>query len=120
MSEKMKISIIGANGFIGKNFIEQLDNIRTRKARWYKVPADFDIVIDAKLTHQKWINTDILYVLFDGRDDKFLQTMSEYLAQNPSKQSNVVLAYSVDDESKFDANISELTKILTGFSVTTY
>lgn len=116
----MKVSIIGANGFIGKNFYEQLDNIRTNKARWYQVSPDFEICSDKNSTLQKWINTDVLYVLFDGNNENFLQTVSEYTAQNLSKQSKVVYAYSVDDESRYGIKISDLSKLLAGFDVTTY
>lgn len=115
----MKISIIGSNGFIGKNFYEQLDNIRTHKARWYQVSPDFEICSDKNGAIRDWINTDVLYVLFDGKK-KILQTVSEYTTQNLSKQSKVVFAYSVDDESRHGVEISELAKLLSGFDVTTY
>lgn len=39
----MKILVTGAKGFVGKNLIAQLINIRDGKARWY--PVDKDIVI---------------------------------------------------------------------------
>lgn len=48
----MNILVTGAKGFVGKNLCAQLDNIATRKARWYKVPADglqvFQYDIDSK------------------------------------------------------------------------
>ncbi len=36
----MKILILGADSFIGRNLCAQLDNIATGKARWYKVKQD--------------------------------------------------------------------------------
>lgn len=39
----MKILVTGAKGFVGKNLIAQMTNIRDDKSRWY--PVDKDIVI---------------------------------------------------------------------------
>ena len=39
----MKILVTGANGFIGKNLIAQLDNIRTGKAKNYSLTTDVTI-----------------------------------------------------------------------------
>ena len=40
----MKILVTGAKGFVGRNLCAQLNNIKTGKAKWYKVPAD-DILV---------------------------------------------------------------------------
>jgi UDP-2-acetamido-2,6-beta-L-arabino-hexul-4-ose reductase len=40
----MKILVTGAKGFVGKNLCAQLNNIKSGKAKWYKVPAD-DILV---------------------------------------------------------------------------
>ena len=40
----MKILITGAKGFVGKNLIAQLNNIKTGKAKNYNLSADLDIV----------------------------------------------------------------------------
>ena len=42
--EKMKILITGAKGFVGKNLIAQLNNIKTGKAKNYNLSPDLDIV----------------------------------------------------------------------------
>lgn len=39
----MKILVTGANGFVGRNLVAQLHNIRDGKARWY--PVDSDITV---------------------------------------------------------------------------
>lgn len=39
----MKILVTGAKGFVGKNLIAQMTNIRDGKARWY--PVDKDIIV---------------------------------------------------------------------------
>lgn len=41
---KVKILITGAKGFVGKNLIAQLNNIKTGKAKNYNLSADLDIV----------------------------------------------------------------------------
>ena len=41
---KMKILVTGAKGFVGRNLCAQLNNIKSGKAKWYKVPAD-DILV---------------------------------------------------------------------------
>lgn len=40
----MKILVTGAKGFVGRNLCAQLNNIKSGKAKWYKVPAD-DILV---------------------------------------------------------------------------
>lgn len=40
----MKILITGANGFVGKNLIAQLNNIKSGKAKNYTLTSDIDIV----------------------------------------------------------------------------
>lgn len=40
----MKILVTGAKGFVGKNLVAQLYNIRDNKARWYDLDRDFDIL----------------------------------------------------------------------------
>ena len=40
----MKILVTGAKGFVGKNLCAQMNNIKSGKAKWYKVPAD-DILV---------------------------------------------------------------------------
>ena len=39
----MKILVTGANGFVGKNLLAQLDNIRTQKAQNYKLTSDLTV-----------------------------------------------------------------------------
>lgn len=39
----MNILVTGAKGFVGKNLCAQLDNIRTNKARWYKITNDINV-----------------------------------------------------------------------------
>ncbi|MBQ9254564.1 MAG: capsular polysaccharide biosynthesis protein CapF [Bacteroidales bacterium] len=39
----MKILVTGAKGFVGKNLVAQLQNIKQEKARWYSVSKDIDI-----------------------------------------------------------------------------
>ena len=39
----MKILVTGAKGFVGRNLVAQLQNIRDGKARWYPVGADLEI-----------------------------------------------------------------------------
>ena len=39
----MKILVTGAKGFVGRNLVAQLHNIRDGKARWY--PVDSDITV---------------------------------------------------------------------------
>ncbi len=41
---RMKILITGAKGFVGKNLIAQLNNIKTGKAKNYNLSSDLDIV----------------------------------------------------------------------------
>ncbi len=40
----MNILITGAKGFVGKNLCAQLNNISTKKARWYNVESDINIM----------------------------------------------------------------------------
>ena len=39
----MKILVTGANGFVGRNLLAQLDNIRTQKAKNYKLSNDLTV-----------------------------------------------------------------------------
>lgn len=39
----MKILVTGANGFVGKNLVAQLNNIKEGKARWYSCPKELEI-----------------------------------------------------------------------------
>ena len=41
----MKILVTGAKGFVGRNLVSQLHNIREGKARWYAVPDPQDITV---------------------------------------------------------------------------
>lgn len=41
----MKILVTGARGFVGRNLVSQLRNIRDGKARWYKVPDPQRIIV---------------------------------------------------------------------------
>lgn len=40
----MKILVTGAKGFVGKNLVAQLYNIKDNKARWYSLEKDLDIL----------------------------------------------------------------------------
>ena len=40
----MNILVIGSDGFVGKNFCAQLENIASKKARWYKVDSELTIM----------------------------------------------------------------------------
>ena len=39
----MKILVTGAKGFVGKNLVAQLNNIKEGKARWYSCPKELEI-----------------------------------------------------------------------------
>lgn len=39
----MKILVTGAKGFVGKNLVAQLNNIKNGKARWYSCPNELEI-----------------------------------------------------------------------------
>lgn len=39
----MKILVTGAKGFVGKNLVAQLNNIKEDKARWYSCPKELEI-----------------------------------------------------------------------------
>lgn len=39
----MNILVTGAKGFVGKNLCSQLENIASKKARWYKVNPDITL-----------------------------------------------------------------------------
>ena len=39
----MKILITGAKGFVGRNLVSQLRNIRDGKARWYPIDPELEI-----------------------------------------------------------------------------
>lgn len=39
----MKILVSGAKGFVGKNLVAQLENIRDNKARWYNIGEDLEV-----------------------------------------------------------------------------
>ncbi len=40
----MKVLVTGANGFIGKNLIAELNNIREGKTKVYPVQSDLEII----------------------------------------------------------------------------
>ncbi len=66
----MKILVIGARGFVGKNFCAQLENIRTNKARWYKAPDSFELMAcDYNASIEKLVSlckkVDFIFVLPD-------------------------------------------------------
>lgn len=42
----MKILVTGANGFVGKNLVAQLKNIKDGKARWYNLPEPIEEIFE--------------------------------------------------------------------------
>ena len=40
----MKILVTGANGFVGKNLLAQLDNIKNNKAQNYALTKDLEVL----------------------------------------------------------------------------
>lgn len=64
----MKILVTGAKGFIGKNLIAQLNNIKEGKAKNYALPADieiceFDIDTDKTLLNEYCADCDFVFNL---------------------------------------------------------
>ena len=50
----MRIPVLGARGFVGKNLVTQLYNIKDNKARWYSLPEPIEAIYEYD---------------FDNRDD---------------------------------------------------
>ena len=66
----MKILVTGAKGFVGRNLVSQLCNIRDGKARWYSVPDpqnltvyEYDIDSDPAELDVYCRNADFVYNL---------------------------------------------------------